>query len=80
MLILHQREANERFVLLSIVPLLKVLMCGMNACGMNAQEAQWHGDIFILRYTSLKIAVLLHKTALVKFPIATNVRAFLLQL
>ena len=52
----------------SYIPLLKVLMCGMNAWG-----AQWHGGIFILQYTSLKMVLLLHKTALVNFPMATTV-------
>ena len=52
----------------SYIPHLKVLMCGMNACG-----AQWHGNIFILQYTFLKMALLLHKTALVNFPMATTV-------
>ena len=42
-------------------------------CGMNARGAQWHGGIFMKRYTSLKMAVLLHKTALVNFPMATTV-------
>ena len=52
----------------SYVPLLKVLMCGM-----NSWEAQLHGGIFILQYTSLKMVLLLHKTALVNFPMATTV-------
>ena len=52
----------------SYTPLLKVLMCGMNAWG-----AQWYGGIFILQYFSLKIVLLLHKTALVNFPMATTV-------
>ena len=55
----------------SYIPLLKVLMCGMNAWG-----AQWHGGIFILQYTSLKMVLLLHKTALVNFPMATTVLVF----
>ena len=38
----------------SYIPLLKVLMCGMNARG-----AQWHVGIFILCNTFLKIAVIL---------------------
>ena len=52
----------------SYIPLLKVLMCCMNAWG-----AQWHGGIFILQFTSLKIVLLLHKTALDNFPMATTV-------
>ena len=40
---------------------------------MNALGVQLHGGIFILRYTSLKMAVLLHKTALLNFPMATTV-------
>ena len=52
----------------SYIPLLKVLMCGI-----NGQGPQWHNGIFILRYTSLKMSVLLHKTALVNFLMATTV-------
>ena len=37
----------------------KVLTCGINALG-----AQWRSCIFILCYTYLKLALLLHKTAL----------------
>ena len=55
----------------SYIPLLKVLMCGMNARG-----AQQHAGIFILWYTSLKMALLLHKSALVNFPMATTVINF----
>ena len=51
----------------SYIPLLKVLMCGMNARG-----AQRHDGIFMLQYISLKMAVLLHKTALVNVPMATT--------
>ena len=51
----------------SYIPHLKVLMCGMNAQGF-----QRHDGIFILRYTFLKMAVLLHKTALANFPMATT--------
>ena len=40
---------------------------------MNAWGAQQHAGIFILWYTSLKMALLLHKTALVNFPMATTV-------
>ena len=36
-------------------------------------EEQWHSGTFVLRYTSLKMAVLLHKTALINFPMATTV-------
>ena len=52
----------------SYIPLLKVLMCGMNARG-----TQRHDGTSILPYTSLKRAVLLHKIALVNFPMATTV-------
>ena len=52
----------------SYIPLLKVLMCGMNVWG-----AQWHHGIFILQYTSLNMVLLLHKTALVNFPMAITV-------
>ena len=51
----------------SYIPLLKVLICGMNARGVQRLDG-----IFILRYTSLKMAVLLHKSVLVNFPIATS--------
>ena len=40
---------------------------------MNVQGAQWHGGILILQYTSLKMALLLHKTVHVNFPLATTV-------
>ena len=53
----------------SYIALLKVLMCSM-----NARRAQWHGGIFILPYTSLQMVLLLHKTALVNFPMATTVK------
>ena len=43
---------------------------------MNAQAAQRHDGVFILQYTSLKMADLLHKTALVNFPMATTVLTF----
>ena len=42
-------------------------------CGMNTRGAQLYGVIFILQYASLKIAVLLHKTVLTNFPMATTV-------
>ena len=44
---------------------------------MNARGAQWYGGISILQYTSLKIEVLLHKTALVNFPMATTVNSYI---
>ena len=40
---------------------------------MNGWGVQWHGSIFLLQKTSLKMSVLLHKTALVNFPMATTV-------
>ncbi len=40
--------------------------------GMNARGAQCDCGTFILQYASLKMAVLLHKTALVNFPMATT--------
>ena len=46
-------------------------------CGVNARGAQRHDGIFILQYTSLKMAILLHKTALVNFPMATTLYAYL---
>ena len=42
--------------------------------GINDLGVQWHNDIFILQYTPLKMAVLLHKTALVNFLISTTVQ------
>ena len=45
---------------------------------MNALGAQWYGGIFILQFISLKMAVLLHKTALVNFPMASSVTIFVL--
>ena len=53
----------------SYILLLKVLMCGM-----YAQGAQVHYGIFVLQYTSLKMADFLHKTAFVNFPMATTVQ------
>ena len=41
----------------SYIPLLKALMCGINAVG-----AQGSGCMFTLRHAPLKMAVLLHKT------------------
>ena len=52
----------------SYILLLKVLVCGMNARGV-----QTHNGISILQYTSMKMAVLLHKTSLLYFPMATTV-------
>ena len=49
-------------------------------CGMNGQGDQWRNSIFTLRYTSLKMAVLLLKTALVNFPMATTVYLVLFRL
>ena len=43
-------------------------------CGMYAQGAQVHYGIFVLQYTSLKMADFLHKTAFVNFPMATTVQ------
>ena len=47
---------------------LKVLMCGINAFA-----TQLRGDPFILSYTNLKLALLLHKTVLVNFLMSTTV-------
>ena len=52
----------------SYIPHLKVLMCGIYAFA-----ALLCGDTFILCYTNLKLALLLHKTVLINFPIGTNV-------
>ena len=40
---------------------------------MNARGTQQHAGIFILGYTSLKTALLLHKIAPVNFPMVTTV-------
>ena len=45
-------------VVQSYIPLLKALMCGINAVG-----AQGSGCMFTLCHAPLKMAVLLHKTA-----------------
>ena len=50
------------------MPHLKVLLCGI-----NASRSQWCGCIFILCYTHLKSALLLHKQGLVATGIATTV-------
>ena len=42
-------------------------------CGMNARGAHHYAGIFMLSYIPLKMAVLLHKTTLVNFPMATTV-------
>ena len=47
-------------VVQSYLPLLKALMCGINAIG-----AQGHGCMFTLCHAPLKMAVLLHKTEIV---------------
>ena len=52
----------------SYIPHLKELVCGINTF-----SSQWCGWIFIVCYTHLKLALLLHKTVLVNFPIATTV-------
>ena len=41
---------------------------------MNGLGVQWRGGIFIFQLTSLKMTVLLHKTALVNFPMGTTVK------
>ena len=45
-------------------------------CGINASGAQWCGYISTLCYIHLKLALLLHKTALVTFLLASTVRGF----
>ena len=52
----------------SYIPHLKVLMCRINAL-----DVQRCGYIFILCYTHLKLALLLHKTELVTFLLASTV-------
>ena len=57
---LEQKQSN--------MPLLKLLMCGMNASG-----SQFCGHISISCYTHLKLELLLHKTVLVTFLLASTV-------
>ena len=45
----------------SYIPHLKVLVSGINAF-----SPQWCGCIFVLCYTHMKLALLLHKTATTK--------------
>ena len=52
----------------SYIPHLKLLLCGV-----NTPSYQWFGCIFILCYYYLNLALLLHKTVLVTFPIGTSV-------
>ena len=52
----------------SYIPHLKVLMCGI-----NTSSYQWFVCIFILCYNHLNLALLLHKTVPVNFPIGTTV-------
>ena len=59
----------------SYIPHLKVLVCGI-----NASTSQWYGCIFILCYTHLKLALLLHKQGLVATGVATIVHALLYRL
>ena len=56
-------ELKQRYI-----PHLKVLVCGINAF-----SSKWHGFIFILCYTHLNLALLLHKTVLVTFLLASTV-------
>ena len=42
-------------------------------CGINALGVQWCGCIFMLCYTNLNLALLLHKTVLVMFLLASTV-------
>ena len=56
----------------SYTPHLKVLVGGI-----NASSSQWCGSIFIMCYTHLKLALLLHKTVLVNSPIGTTVAMLL---
>ena len=41
--------------------------------GINASNSQWCGCIFLMCYTNLKLALLLHKTVLLNYPIGTTV-------
>ena len=49
-------------------------------CGIIAFGAQWCGYIFILYYTHLKLALLLHKTVLLTFLLASTVEQSFLSL
>ena len=49
------------------MPHLKVLVCGI-----NASSSQWCGCIFILYYTHLNLALLLHKQGLGATGVATT--------
>ena len=42
-------------------------------CGINSSSSQWCGCIFILSYTHLNLALLLHKQGLVATGVATTV-------
>ena len=53
----------------SYIPFWKAQECGNNAC-----EAQGRGCMFMLRQTSVKMAVLLHKQARVPFIMIIAVR------
>ena len=52
----------------SYIPHLKVLVCGI-----SASSSQWCGCIFILSYTHLNLALLLHKQGLVATGACTTV-------
>ena len=54
--------------LITFEPLIWKLLCGI-----NVWSSQWYSCIFILCCAHLKLALLLHKTVLVNFPIATTV-------
>ena len=56
----------------SVIPHLKVLVCGINAF-----SSQWCGCIFILCYTHLNLALLLHKQGLVATGVGTTVVCFM---
>ena len=47
-------------------------------CGINAFSSQWCGCIFILCYTHLKLALLLHKQGLVATGVATTISIYIL--
>ena len=55
----------------SYIPLLKALMCGINAVG-----AQGCGCMFTFYHASLKIAVLLHKMPKVPFVLVLAVHTY----
>ena len=61
-------ELNEKHI-----PHFKKLMCGI-----DASSPQLCGCLFILCYTHLNLILLLHKTVLITFPLASAIPSLLL--